>query len=368
MYVLVFKIEAQIKVNAYGNTGLGVSNIYYRLHVKGNGLFVNSENSIISAPFIQGGNNYTTKTNPDFTWWNNDQTGFYHPGADKIGISTGGTERLLFDVSNIRLQNYHWSGGITVGEEYFSSSGYNMIAIYPNTDWYGMLGKYNKRFAAGYIDHVYAATYTTVSDKRLKENIKNLDLVLPKLEKLQAVQYDLLARKVEKGKEHPNTNLLKNRIGLIAQDVEEVFPSIVVVDEETGYYGVNYMELIPILIEAIKEQQLQINELKEKDGTNNGAKRLSVSQEEETNNWLSQNYPNPFNKETSIKYIAPKYAENVSIIVFDLNGALIKSYDNLPQLAGEIVIQANEFNPGMYLYSLIIDGQEIDNKRMILTQ
>jgi hypothetical protein len=50
-------------------------------------------------------------------------------------------------------------------------------------------------------------------------------------------------------------------IGLIAQEVKEVIPELVVEDEE-GILGINYIELIPILIQSIKEQQEQIDALK----------------------------------------------------------------------------------------------------------
>ena len=68
-----------------------------------------------------------------------------------------------------------------------------------------------------------------------------------------------------------NTN--KEHLGLIAQDVEKVFPQVIDIgklpnspsnpsEDETEYLGVRYTELIPVLIAAIKEQQIQIQELK----------------------------------------------------------------------------------------------------------
>jgi hypothetical protein len=53
----------------------------------------------------------------------------------------------------------------------------------------------------------------------------------------------------------------KAEVGVIAQDVEAVLPEIVV-DRDDGYKAVRYEQLIPLLIEAIKEQQKQIDELK----------------------------------------------------------------------------------------------------------
>jgi hypothetical protein len=53
----------------------------------------------------------------------------------------------------------------------------------------------------------------------------------------------------------------KKEIGLIAQDLEQVYPELVSTDQD-GYKSVQYSHLVPVLIEAIKEQQKQIEGLK----------------------------------------------------------------------------------------------------------
>jgi Tfp pilus assembly protein PilN len=54
-----------------------------------------------------------------------------------------------------------------------------------------------------------------------------------------------------------------NQIGLLAQQVKDVVPEAVKTDEITGNYSVNYIMLIPMLIESIKKQQEQIDLLKQ---------------------------------------------------------------------------------------------------------
>jgi hypothetical protein len=56
--------------------------------------------------------------------------------------------------------------------------------------------------------------------------------------------------------------------GLIAQEVEKVFPEMVKPIDSNGYKGVDYVKLIPVLVEAIKEQQKQIEALKKLIQTN----------------------------------------------------------------------------------------------------
>ena len=92
------------------------------------------------------------------------------------------------------------------------------------------------------------------SDKKLKDNIKNIPNPLEKLEKLNGVEFDW----------NDKQDLYKGHdIGVIAQEVEEVLPEIVDTRED-GHKAVKYDRMVALLIEAVKEQQQQINELKEK--------------------------------------------------------------------------------------------------------
>jgi len=90
--------------------------------------------------------------------------------------------------------------------------------------------------------------YNSSSDKRLKKNIKTVESALDKVIALRGVSFDWK----EGG---------AKAIGLIAQEAEKVIPEIVSQDEN-GYLGIKYNNLIGVLVEAIKEQQEQINTLK----------------------------------------------------------------------------------------------------------
>lgn len=90
---------------------------------------------------------------------------------------------------------------------------------------------------------IYGQIITTPSDKRLKKNIKKLDNVLEKINKLQGVSFEWDSDKILNN--HP-------QIGLIAQQVEDVFPEIVYTDKN-GLKSMTYDKLTSVLIEAIKE-------------------------------------------------------------------------------------------------------------------
>ena len=112
---------------------------------------------------------------------------------------------------------------------------------------------------AGRLDCSIDVVAFASSDKRLKENIKPLDSALDKLMKISGVEFDW-KKLTEKEKEtiHGNEG---HDVGVIAQEIEEVLPEVVQT-RDNGYKAVKYEKIVPLLIEAIKEQQQQIEELK----------------------------------------------------------------------------------------------------------
>jgi hypothetical protein len=87
------------------------------------------------------------------------------------------------------------------------------------------------------------------SDIKLKTNIKTITDALEKVLTLRGVEFDRIDLEG------------RHQIGVIAQEVEEVFPDLVT--ENNGIKSVSYGNITAILIEAIKDQQEQINSLKE---------------------------------------------------------------------------------------------------------
>ncbi len=83
---------------------------------------------------------------------------------------------------------------------------------------------------------------------------------------------------------------------------------------------------------------------------------------------LSQNAPNPFNQNTTIGYYLPSSVTNAVIYVYNLQGIQISSIPLNERGNGSVVVYANSLPAGMYIYSLITDGNVIDTKRMILTK
>lgn len=100
-------------------------------------------------------------------------------------------------------------------------------------------------------NNVTAVAFLYSSDRTLKTNILPINNALDKVNKLEGVSFNW---KNSGGAE----------LGLIAQDVEKVLPELVVTNPTTGLKSVKYGNIVPVLIQAIKEQQKEIDELKAK--------------------------------------------------------------------------------------------------------
>ena len=96
------------------------------------------------------------------------------------------------------------------------------------------------------------------SDARFKKNIQTMDHALDALGHLRGVRYEW------RHDEFPDREFTEGQqIGLIAQEVQNVIPQAVV-KQSDGYLAVDYARLVPLLIEAVKEQQKRIEALEKK--------------------------------------------------------------------------------------------------------
>jgi len=222
-------------------------------------------------------------------------------------------------------------------------------------------------------DEVFCRLVNESSDRRLKSNIRNLNYGLQDIMDLRPVSYSW------KNADDKGTHL-----GLIAQEVLEVMPEVVYdpstdvqLDEEgnelpmdeNAMMGIYYTNLIPVLINAVQEQQQLIENLEAKLASVNGGSTsdLPISTSPFEDAKLYQNVPNPFSQSTQIQYDLPTNVDQSQIYVFDMQGKLMTSISREGTGRQVVTLNAGELGPGMYLYSLIIDGQEVDTKRMIIT-
>ena len=135
--------------------------------------------------------------------------------------------------------------------------------------------------------------------------------------------------------------------------------------------------LVSILTKAIQEENAQIKNLESRIAELEN--KLSTSLQKNNSSGINvvdnikdvalyQNTPNPFNGRTTISYSLPANIKNASIAIFDLTGKMVLNFDNIINGKSQVVIDGNKLSSGIYLYSLILNGVEIETKRMIVNK
>ena len=334
-------------------------------------------------------------------------------------------------------------------------------------NWCGYLGTPNNQWYKVHAYHYYANGSHIASDKRMKKNIRDFKGALNKITQMKARRYDLKSdrqlqeinkkinslsidndssviqhksasinsvknkkcidkEKVKDALKRKKQKILKNNknhIGFVAQELKKILPEAVEYNKKADRYYVNYNMIIPLLAQAIKEQQVQINRQKNNIATGDSLlnkqkhfnkkmakalkaqKQINKSQQQTIDSlqrqisWLyenccannnkngkksattipdsqtapqaaslGQNAPNPWNEQTEISYYLPQSTNHAKLYIYNMNGRPVTNYNINQRGHGSVIIQGSELTPGMYIYTLIADENEVDTKRMILTE
>lgn len=185
----------------------------------------------------------------------------------------------IWDTDALQLhgkQGIHFTSGQAIGTSAQTGSAFgsaNREVAY--------IDPYGNMKISGYLTQ---GASLTPSDSTLKKNIQPLLIGLAYIQKLNCFTYnyktkseeaqlaalsnitskvDKETKYIEQAKKDLKTKIDNpdNHIGLIAQDVQKVLPQLVKADAVTGTLALNYTELIPVLVQAIKEQQVMIDAL-----------------------------------------------------------------------------------------------------------
>lgn len=242
---------------------------------------------------------------------------------------------------------------------------------------------------ATYVDGTLTATQViTPSDANLKDNVTSLTKsstsVLDNLLNMNVIRYNYKKKEVDKENfttankaileqelkyeiEQNQLSAQQIHFGLYAQELQEIYPELVQKGQD-GNLGINYIELVPILIRSIQELKQELDAVK---GPGDAKTRSAYNEEDykvvTTQNVLYQNNPNPFKEQTIIRFSLANDIQNASICIFDLSGKMLKKF---PISLGmdSVSVTGYELGEGMFLYSLIVNGQEIDTKKMVITK
>lgn len=162
--------------------------------------------------------------------------------------NTGGSSQWTSSGANI----YFNVGNVGVG----TNSPAYPFDVSGNTRLVGSLavGNITPSGTSGRIDASNDIVAFSSSDIRFKTNLKPIANPIDKINKVSGYEFDWIPDQENHGHEGHD-------IGVIAQEIEEILPEIVTT-RESGYKAVKYEKIVPLLIEAIKEQQKQIDELR----------------------------------------------------------------------------------------------------------
>ena len=300
-----------------------------------------------------------------------------------VGIGMLPVHKLSVNISG--NNKFHLASWIDAYIDQTGESG--ATCFYPEVTWNVHLGKSNQRMGRIWAHDTYSNWFHNTSDENAKENIRRMTgSPLEKIMRISAYNYsfktDFLPKTIP-------VNVLadyaKTQIGFLAQELETVFPELVSKPiSDSGFYSVNYIGMIPVLVEAIKEQQFQIDSLRQEAETlknvliaccsNKNQKSIQQFELTDPTNAdaeelkVFQNVPNPFNKNTIITCFIPKNIQKAELCVYDIQGSLLKCFLISERGTTSVQIQAGQLSAGIYTYLLVGDGKASDAKQMILTK
>lgn len=211
-------IESDGKISILNNPGTGYENI------------------IANRYFASTTSNSYERTSVANGIWgseslNNTSVHIYNSESEQGGFFANGDYNGIYSPGDNDLVKF-------MDEDFFNNSGtiYDASAVRARIDGSG--------------------SYFAISDRNSKENIVQVTNAVNKIKQINGYTYDFIRNDVELAKNSP----LISSAGVIAQELETVLPQAV--SNTDGQYMVNYSAMSALFIEAIKEQQLQIEELK----------------------------------------------------------------------------------------------------------
>lgn len=414
-FLLPLMAFAQLKVDSLGNVGINDT------------IFDNTKFSIIST------DSYATKIDALKTGLDiNISQGGYN--GTRIGlrnycqVNTSNMVFGLYSITNNKKTSYTSNNrsiavmgsatGVANSYKNFGVSGSvnanNGAGIYgtvSNVVGSDVVGQF-----AGYFEGNVKVTGTingtviSPSDMRLKENVEEISTTrggtLSSLSLLTPITYNYkdevaLYSQREKTKEDfeketeitvedsmlieeenvevkPNPILLKKHYGFSAQELQKIYPDLVY-ENDNGYLSVNYIELVPILVQAINELNEEVESLRSGHvamskpmltDDNDAGDMTAIDEVEAITDIasMSQNMPNPFSEKTDIAIYLPESTQKAILYIYDLSGKQLEQYEVEGRGETTMTIHADKMDAGMYVYSLIADGKVVTTKKMIVTK
>lgn len=160
--------------------------------------------------------------------------------------------------------------------------------------------------------------------------------------------------------------------GLDPTQLKEVYPELVY-EDKGGNISINYVEMVPLLVQSINELSQELAELKGASSKKTKAKArteatdIDESAPEVDMVRMDQNKPNPFSESTVITLNIPESTQKASIFIYDMSGKQVKAIPVSERGETNITVYASDLSAGMYIYTLIVDGKVKVTRKMIVS-
>lgn len=315
--------------------------------------------------------------------------------------SSAGTGAYGFGTS------YGVFGTTSAGTGVYGSSTNGLGGSFYSTNYYGIragTGNSAGNWAGVFDGNVYSFGAFQTSDKNLKKNITDVGDAMSIINKLKPKNYEF--RNDEK---FALLHLPKgSHYGLIAQDLQEVLPNLVAevsqelkspakqaavinpkadgtpeplaaetketkeTTETIQIKTVNYIELIPIMVKAMQEQQATIDKQNDKiEALTQLVNQLSQNSHSQADVKLSgaslgQSAPNPNSTNARISYRIPNNSSSAVLVINNDAGQKVKQMQL--DKSGLVNIDTSSLGNGTYFYTLLVNGTPVDTKKMVVNR
>ena len=283
------------------------------------------------------------------------------PAAGVMGYATWGTSAAIYGSSVSSIPSFSYSG---VYAGYFNGNMRVTGSTYSNA----------YLTSSG---NIYSSMTPLVNAFTSSDN-ENYERVSDKMSQLQAVQFlrdeagEGSLDSSQKAEASDEKKLSSIQYGLDPKQLKAVYPELVY-EDENGNVSINYVEMVPLLVQSINELSQELAELKGKTSKKVKAKAESeVTTIDETVSEvdmvrMDQNKPNPFSESTVITLNVPKKTQKANIFIYDMSGKQVKGIPVDERGKTNITIYASDLTAGMYIYTLVVDGKVAVTRKMIVS-
>ena len=149
------------------------------------------------------------------------------------------------------------------------------------------------------------------------------------------------------------TELSSISYGLAADQLKKVYPELVYEDKE-GNYSINYIEMVPLLVQSIKELSAEVATLKEQLGVQDPKKSVMKARSKQGED------------ADNVQLTIPDEAQKITLNIYDLSGKLVRTTDVSESGDIRLSTYTKGLPVGTYAYSLIVDGKKQKARKIMM--